>query len=161
MFGLGSSKPAFGGLRLADDAMQLLVEARNEADRLRHEYVATEHLVLALTRQPDGIAAATFAHLGIDCDLVHRSIAEALVSGHGQLKPGAERPYTSRTMKAFTLAADSARELGHTRIGAAHVLVGLMREGRSIGAQMLQHHGLTAESAFEEIRRQAADGGAT
>ncbi|MGH7468859.1 MAG: Clp protease N-terminal domain-containing protein [Longimicrobiales bacterium] len=148
-------------LQLTDDALQLLVEARSESDRLGHPFIGTEHLVLALTQQTDGTAAATLANLGIDREQVRQTISGMIVSGGLDPAPGTERPYTTRTMASFSFAAECARELGHTRVGAAHMLVGLMRERMNIGAQVLHRHGLTAESAVAEIQRRSTEGGSS
>jgi ATP-dependent Clp protease ATP-binding subunit ClpC len=144
-----------GDLPLADDAVRLLAEARVESDRLHHEYLGAEHLVLALTRRAGDPATAPLAPLGVDGDRVRQTLAATLPAGHGALAPGAERPVTSRTRSALALAAESARAIGHPRVGTGHVLVGVLREGRNIGAQVLQHHGLTAVAAAAHARRHA------
>lgn len=147
------------GLPFTDDALRLLAGARDESDRLQHEYIGTEHLVLALTRQAGDPVAAPLAHLGVDGEQVRQTLAATLVPGHRAPAPGEERPYTSRTQQALSLAAESARALGHPGVGTGHVLVGVMREGRNIGAQVLHHHGLTAEAAYTHAARLGAGGG--
>jgi ATP-dependent Clp protease ATP-binding subunit ClpC len=67
--------------------------------------------------------------------------------------PGADRPFTTRTQAVLALAAESARALGQSQVGTGHVLVGIMREGRGVGAQVLGHHGLTTEAADAYVRR--------
>jgi ATP-dependent Clp protease ATP-binding subunit ClpC len=158
MGGADSSEADAGSLPFTDDALRLLAEARGESDSLRHEYIATEHLALALTRRTGGPAAAPLAHLGVDGDQVRQTLATIVRAGTSALAPGAERPYTSRTQKALAFAEESARALGHPRVGTAHVLVGLMRERLNLAAQVLQHHGLTAEAADAHVRRLGADG---
>jgi ATP-dependent Clp protease ATP-binding subunit ClpC len=160
MFGNRSSGMHHQAFQFAEDARALLAQARAESDRLRHEYLGTEHLVLALTRQPDGRAAAALRHLGIDLAGVQQLLEATVKPGHAAPAPDVERPYTSRTQKVFALAAQSAQDLGQTRVGAEHLVIGLMREGLNIGAQALHHHGLTAEAAADEIRRLAGDDGA-
>jgi ATP-dependent Clp protease ATP-binding subunit ClpC len=131
-----------GGLSLTGAASQLLDGAAEEAARLGHGYVGTEHLVLALTRPPHDAALARF---GIDLTGVHGSIAGAVPTGTERAIAAPDRPYTSRTRNALTLAADSARERGQVSVDVPHLLVGLLREGWGIGAQVLHHHGLTLE----------------
>ena len=156
MGGMSIEDPNTGDLPFTDAARQLLADARSESDRLQHEYVGTEHLVLALTRQPDD--AATLARLGIDREQVRALIAMKITPGHAAPALGVERPYTSRTKQAFSFAAESARTLGHTRVGVEHLLVGMLRERKSFGAQVLQRCGLTAEQALEQVQRLSADG---
>jgi ATP-dependent Clp protease ATP-binding subunit ClpC len=107
--------------------------------------------VLALT-ESEGVAATTLEHLGIDRDKVRQTLTETVVAGRIDRVPSGERPYTSRTKKALSFAGESARERGHAFIGPGDLIVGLMREGMNIGAQVLSQHGLTAASAFRMIR---------
>jgi ATP-dependent Clp protease ATP-binding subunit ClpC len=140
-------------LQFTGDALRLLADARGESDRLRHEYVGTEHLVLALTRQAEGGASAVLGRLGVDRDRVRESIAATIGTGRSEHAPGAELPFTSRTRTALALATESARELGQASVGAEHVLLGLMREGLNIGAQILHEHGLTVDGLRRELAR--------
>lgn len=124
-------------------ARRLLVAAAREADRLRHDYIGTEHLVLALTRQPEEVAL--LARLGVDLHRVRRLMEEAVLPGRARVAESAERPYTSRTKRAFSLAAEAARGRGAAGVGVEDILVGLYREGRNIGAEVLQRCGLTMD----------------
>ena len=144
-----------GALPLADDARRLLLEARDESDRLNHEYIGIEHLVLALTRRTGDAATAPLAHLGVDGDQVRQTLATIVVPGESAraLAPGAARPYTTRTQAVLRLASEAARALGQPRVATGHLLVGIMREGRGVGAQVLGHHGLTLEAADAYVRR--------
>jgi ATP-dependent Clp protease ATP-binding subunit ClpC len=152
-----SSKP--GDLPFTDAARQLLADARIESDRLRHEYIASEHLVLALARQPD--AAATLARLDIDPERVHTLIAEKVVRGHAAPAPGVDRPYTTRTKQALSFATESARTLGHRAVGVEHLVIGVLRERKTIGAQVLEQCGLSAERVSEQLQRSVPDGSAS
>lgn len=167
-------------LPLTHDALELLARAADEAGRLGHEYVGTEHLVFAMSRPQNGPqsgpqggpqggprggpVATLLTGAGVDLDAVWRTLAGVVSPGPARPAgaPGGEhhRPYTSRTQRAFALAAESARELGHARIRSIHLLVGLMREGRNPGAQVLAHHGLTAEAAHDGARQLVAHGDA-
>ena len=142
------------GLSFTDEAFHLLAEARREADRLRHEYIGTEHLLLALSGQPDDSGA--LARLGVHGGPVRELILMTVIPGHTDPAPGVKRPYTTRTKTVLSLAAEGARALGHTHIGSAHIILGMMREGRGIAGQVLQRHGLTAERVFEEVQRLSA-----
>jgi ATP-dependent Clp protease ATP-binding subunit ClpC len=155
-----STGPSPADLPFANDAVRLLAQARGEADRLGHEYLGTEHLVLAMIRPPASPSAAVLEGRGVPADQVYRTLAGVLSPGVSALGPDADRPFTSRTKQAFALAADSARELGHARIRSVHILVGIMREGGNIGAQVLAHHGLTADAAQEGARLIVANGDA-
>lgn len=143
-------------LPFTDAARQLLADARVESEHLKHDYVGTEHLVLALTRHPG--EAATLARLGIDGEQVRALLAAQITPGRTVPPAGMERPYTSRTKKALSFAAESARDLRHPRVGVEHLVVGLMRERMNIGAEVLHQSGLTLEHATEQAERLAPDG---
>jgi len=156
MTGLYPDAPEAEDVPFSDAAGRLLAAARDEADRLGHEYIGTEHVVLALTRDADG--AALLPRVGVEPESV-RAMLEAVVGpGHGAPPRGAERPYTSRTQQAFALAAESARAQGQARVGVEHLVVGLLREQMSIGAQVLQEHGLSVEQATAEAQRRGGAG---
>ncbi len=142
-------------LPFSEELHRLLTDASGESARLQHEYIGTEHLVLALTRQTD--YGAPLPALGVDPRRVRTLIDETVRPGRTVLGSDLDRPFTSRTKRALSLAAESARALGHTQVGPAHVLVGLLREGLNIGAQVLAHEGLTAEQAYEFARRSGAE----
>ena len=137
-------------LPLTQDVRQLIADARQESIRLDHEYIGTEHLVLALSHQAD--ATGTFPALAIDPERVDATLSGIIERGQMSLDPSLERPFTSRTKHAFALAAETAHELGHADVGVPHVLVGLLRERLNIGAQVLADQGLTAERAYEYAR---------
>lgn len=149
--------PAASGTPPADtpfspDSLRLLAEARQESDRLRHEYIGLEHLVFAMTRRPHGAASAILATCGVDPDRVRASLAATIGSGDAVPAPAEDRPYTTRTHRVFSLASESARELGHPRVEPVHLLVGIMRERVGIGAHVLGAHGLTAEAVHDAAR---------
>jgi ATP-dependent Clp protease ATP-binding subunit ClpC len=139
-----------GDLPFTNAARQLLAGARSESDCLRHGYVGTEHLVLALTRQPDD--TATLARLGIDREQVRAKITAIIIPGDAAPAAGMKRPYTWRTKQTFSFAAESARTFGHDRVGVEHLIVGMLHEGKGVGAQVLQDLGLTVEQATELSR---------
>jgi ATP-dependent Clp protease ATP-binding subunit ClpC len=141
---------------LSAAVLQLIADAKDESAHLRHEYIGTEHLVLALSRQAGD--AAPLAALAVEPQRVYTLISETVGRGRVALEPEIERPFTSRTKRAFSLAAESAHQLGHTHIGVAHLLVGLLRERLNIGAQVLAHAGLTEERAYEYAQQSGAQG---
>ena len=145
-----------GDVPFTESARRLLVDARVESDRLGHEYVGTEHLVLALAN--DAKTTALLTRLGIGWEQVRASIDSFVRPGRAALPSGAERPYTSRTKRAFAFASEYARSLGHTRVGVEHILVGLLRERVNVGAQALQHNGLTVEHVIGEAQERSTHG---
>ena len=156
---MGETRPAERSateLPFAEAVRELIADARNESARLGHEYVGTEHLVLALSHQAGD--AAPLPVLGIDPDRVYTAMTGIIQRGRSATEPSLERPFTSRTQRAFALAAESARELGHAQIGVPHVVVGLLRERMNIGALVLADQGLTAERAYDYARRDVAAG---
>ena len=130
------------------DAVHLIDRANAESARRNHEYVGTEHLVLALSQQDD----ASLAALGIERHRVYTLLDETIRRGNAPASSAIQRPLTSRTRQAFSFAAAAAHELGHSRIGVPHLLVGLMRDRDTIGAQVLADQGLTEARAFEFAR---------
>ena len=156
MTGMNPEAASGGDLPFTDAARQLLADASSEADGLQHEYIGTEHLLLALTRQ--SVDAATLARFGVDREQVRTLLLATVVPSRAAPAPRVARPYTSRTEKVFSLARESARNLRHAGVGVEHLLVGMFREGRGIAAQVLQHFGLTEERALTEVKRSATDG---
>lgn len=136
---------------LADSALEVLALAREEASRLQHEYVGTEHVALALMRLREGTAARALDELALDRDAVRAMIASMVRPGSVAVAPSVALPYTSRTQAALDLAAEGAAALGHDSVGAEHLLLGLLREARGIGGQILLHHGLSAEAVVARL----------
>jgi ATP-dependent Clp protease ATP-binding subunit ClpC len=155
MSGVGVDAPYAGELPFTDAARRLLAEARRESDRLQHEYVGTEHLVLAMTHEPS--SSTLLSHLGVDRERVRVMLTEIVRRGSAAPAPELVRPYTSKTKKAFSLASESARAFGQTSIGIEHLLVGLLRERTNIGAQVLHELGVTAERALDCAATRPAD----
>lgn len=160
MLGAGFGRPPSGpvnelnslDLQLADSARQLLARARDESERLNHEYIGTEHLALALTRQIEGVVTSALHNLRIDLAQVREAIEATVHPGGASLPAGADRPYTSRTRNVLSLANESAIALGQSEIGAEHLLIGLLREGTGIGGQILMHHGLSPDVVIDRIK---------
>lgn len=135
---------------------ELIAAAKNESVQRQHEYIGTEHLVLALSRQTGG--AAALRALALDPQRVYDLIDGTIRRGDAMLEPNLERPFTSRTKTALSFAQESARQSGRTHIAVADLLVGLMRERMNIGAQVLASEGLTVERAQDYARLNTVDG---
>jgi ATP-dependent Clp protease ATP-binding subunit ClpC len=145
-------------LQLTESAREVLELARDEAERLRHEYIGTEHLVLALTRQTEGLAVTALHNLNIDLGRVRETIEATVRSGSTSPSPDRALPYTSRTHTIFVLARESAFAFDQTDVDPEHLLIGVLREALGVGGQVLMHHGLSADAAVDEIRRLKAGG---
>jgi ATP-dependent Clp protease ATP-binding subunit ClpC len=140
-------------LPFTEAAHRVLALAGVEANRLRHEYVGTEHLVLALVRQTHGILGTALRTLRVDGEQVRAMIEATVRPGTGTAVHDHALPYTSRTRRVFELAKDSAQILGEREIGAEHLLVGVLREAKGVGGQILLYHGLSEAAALDEIKR--------
>jgi DNA-binding transcriptional regulator YhcF (GntR family) len=146
------------GYNFTERVRKVLAIAREEAQRLRHEYVGTEHILLAIIRERSGIGAAVLQDLEVDLDRIRRRIEEGVKKGRAEPPSGPELPYTSRAKKVLELAMSEARELNHSYVGTEHLLLGLLREEKGIAAQVLTEAGVTLEAArAETLRRLAAD----
>jgi Clp amino terminal domain, pathogenicity island component len=121
--------------RFTDRARRVVVLAQEEAGGLKHNYIGTEHLLLGLIRERDGVAAAALESLGISLEAV-RAEVEAII-GQGQSAPTAHIPFTPRAKKVLELSLREALQLGHNYIGTEHILLGLIREGDGVAAQVL------------------------
>jgi len=141
------------GYNFTEHVRRLLAMAREEAIRLHHEYVGTEHIVLGLVRLREGVAVTVLHNLGIDVDRIRRTIDATVKSGQPEGRPKADLPYTSRAKKVLELAMTEAREMHHTYVGSEHLLLGLLREERGIGAQVLVDAGLSLAAARQETLR--------
>ena len=120
--------------------------AREEAIRLQHDYVGTEHILLGLIREGEGVAAAVLTNLSVDLAQVQERIEESVRRGKATIALG-ELPYTSRAKKVLEFAMAEARELNHSYVGTEHLLLGLLREEKGIAAEVLNQLGVTLEEA--------------
>jgi ATP-dependent Clp protease ATP-binding subunit ClpC len=127
--------------------------AREEAARLHHEYVGTEHILLGLIREGEGVAAAVLTNLNVDLDEIQQKIEETVKKGKAPTASGPDLPYTSRAKKVLELAMSEARELNHSYVGTEHLLLGLLREEKGIAAQVLTDAGVNLEQARAETLR--------
>ena len=129
--------------KFTDGARRVLSHAQEEAQRLQHNYIGTEHLLLGLIRVEEGVAAQVLHDLGIELERV-RSAVEFII-GRGERIVLGEIRLTPRSKKVIELAVDEARRLGHHYIGTEHILLGLVREGQGIAAGVLQSLGVNLD----------------
>jgi ATP-dependent Clp protease ATP-binding subunit ClpA len=137
--------------RFTDRARRVVVLAQEEARRLDHSYIGTEHLLLGLIREGEGVAARALKSLEISLDAVRRQVEEII--GRGQQAPSGHIPFTPRAKKVLELSLRESRQLGHNYIGTEHILLGLIREGEGAAAQVLVSLG----ADLNRVRRQVID----
>jgi ATP-dependent Clp protease ATP-binding subunit ClpC len=125
--------------RFTPGARAAMRYAREEAGRFNHHYIGTEHELLGLLREDEGVAAAVLAGVGVELGQV-RAAVEAIIGRGGGPAPE-EIGLTPRAKKVIELAVDEARQLNHPAIGTEHLLLGLVREGKGVGAGVLQRGG--------------------
>ena len=141
------------GYNFTERVRKVLAMAREEAARLHHEYVGTEHILLGLIREGEGVAAAVLQNLNVDLDDITQKIEETVKKGKAAQTTGPDLPYTSRAKKVLELAMSEARELTHSYVGTEHLLLGLLREEKGIAAQVLTDAGVNLEAARAETLR--------
>jgi ATP-dependent Clp protease ATP-binding subunit ClpC len=141
------------GYNFTDRVRKVLQMAREEAARLHHEYVGTEHILLGLIREGEGVAAAVLQNLNVDLDDIQQKIEETVKKGKAAAAAGPDLPYTSRAKKVLELAMTEARELNHSYVGTEHLLLGLLREEKGIAAQVLTDAGVSLEASRAETLR--------
>ena len=121
--------------RFTDRARRVVVLAQEEARMLNHNYIGTEHILLGLIHEGEGVAAKALESLGISLDAVRQQVEEII--GQGQQAPSGHIPFTPRAKKVLELSLREALQLGHNYIGTEHILLGLIREGNGVAAQVL------------------------
>ncbi|MDO8567587.1 MAG: Clp protease N-terminal domain-containing protein, partial [Dehalococcoidales bacterium] len=134
--------------KFSERARRVLTMAQEEARTLNHSYIGTEHILLGLVREEDGVAAKVLVNLGVSLAKV-RSAVEFII-GRGDKPSAGETGLTPRAKKVIELAIDEARQLGHTYIGTEHLLLGLLREGEGVASSVLDSFGITIERARAE-----------
>jgi ATP-dependent Clp protease ATP-binding subunit ClpC len=125
--------------RFTDRARRVVVLAQEEARMLNHNYIGTEHILLGLIHEGEGVAAKALDSLNINLDAVRSQVEEII--GQGQAAPTGHIPFTPRAKKVLELSLREALQLGHNYIGTEHILLGLIREGEGVAAQVLQKLG--------------------
>jgi ATP-dependent Clp protease ATP-binding subunit ClpC len=132
--------------KFTERARKVLSLAQEEAQRLQHNYIGTEHLLLGLVREGEGVAGKVLTSLGVDLKRVRKAVEDII--GRGDRIVLGEIGLTPRAKKVIELAVDEARRLNHHYIGTEHLLLGLLREGEGIGAGVLESFGLS----LQEVR---------
>ena len=137
--------------KFSERARRVLSLAQEEAQRFNHNYIGTEHILLGLVRETEGVAARVLANLGVDLNKV-RSAVEFII-GRGEKPVQGEIGLTPRAKKVVELAVDEARRMNHTYIGTEHLLIGLLREGEGVAAGVLESLGVTLDKVRSETQR--------
>ena len=142
--------------KFSERARRVLTIAQEEARQLNQNYIGTEHILLGLVREEEGVAAKVLTNLGVSLNKV-RSAVE-FISGRGERPGTGETGLTPRAKKVIELAIDEARQLGHNYIGTEHLLLGLLREGEGVAAGVLDSLGVTLERARAETTHTLSQG---
>ena len=138
--------------RFTDRVRRVIYYARDEANRLQHDYIGTEHLLLGIVREGEGIAAKVLGKLDLDFEQIQQAV-ESMVKSSGSSLIVGEIPFTPRAKRVLELAIDEARQLGHNYVGTEHLLLGLIREGEGVAAQVLSELGVDRKRVREEVLR--------
>ncbi len=137
--------------KFSERARRVLSLAQEEAQRFNHNYIGTEHILLGLVRETEGVAARVLANLGVDLSKV-RSAVEFII-GRGERPAQGEIGLTPRAKKVVELAVDEARRMNHTYIGTEHLLIGLLREGEGVAAGVLESLNVSLDKVRSETYR--------
>jgi len=135
--------------RFTDGSRRVVVLAQEEAKMLNHNYIGTEHILLGLLREGNGYAARALESLGISLDAVRQQVEEII--GHGQQAPSPHIPFTPRAKGVLELSLRESLQLGHGYIGTEHILLGLLREGDGVAAQVLVRLGADLDRVREQV----------
>ena len=134
-------------------AQQVLALARKEADRFNHNFLGTEHLLLGLIKLGQGVAVNVLQKMGLDLETVRMEVEKQVGTGPDQKMIG-NIPYTPRVKKVLALASKEAKALNHTYVGTEHILLGLLREGDGVAAQVLKNLDVDIEQTRQEILKE-------
>src|SRR3989337_856605 len=137
--------------KFTERARRVLTLAQEEAQRFNHNYIGTEHLLLGLVREGDGVAAKVLANLGVELSKVRAAVE--FIIGRGERPTPGEIGLTPRAKRVIELAVDEARRLNHNYIGTEHLLLGLLREGEGVAAGVLESLGVSLEKVRTEVTR--------
>jgi len=137
--------------KFSERARKVLSLAQEEAQRFNHNYISTEHILLGLVRESEGVAAKVLSNLGVELSKVRSSVE--FIIGRGERPATGEIGLTPRAKKVIELAVDEARRLNHHYIGTEHLLIGLMREGDGVAASVLETLGITLDKVRAETSK--------
>jgi ATP-dependent Clp protease ATP-binding subunit ClpC len=135
--------------RFTDRSRRVVVLAQEEARMLSHSYIGTEHILLGLVHEGEGVAAKALESLGISLERVRQQVEEII--GQGQTLPGGHIPFTPRAKKVLELSLREAIDLGHNYIGTEHILLGILREGEGVAADVLGKLGADLETVRDSV----------
>jgi ATP-dependent Clp protease ATP-binding subunit ClpC len=142
--------------RFTERARKVVVLAQEEARHFNHNYIGTEHLLLGLLREDEGVAAQALSSLNVTLDEVREQV-ESIV-GYGEEGTGAQAPFTPRSKKVLELALREALQLGHNYIGTEHILLGLVRESEGVAARVLSNLDVDPDKVRREVVRRLGGG---
>src|SRR5579875_3814305 len=134
--------------RFTERAQKVLALAQEEAARLKHPGVGTEHILLGLVREGEGIAAKALTSLGVSAEKIQSEVERII--GTGQSQTGA-MTYTPRAKRVIELSIDEARKLNHSYVGTEHILLGLIREGEGVAARVLANLNISLSKARQQV----------
>ena len=135
--------------RFTDRARRVVVLAQEEARMLSHSYIGTEHLLLGLAHEGEGVAARALESLGISLEAVRQQVEE--IAGRGNVALQGHIPFTPRAKKVLDLSLREALQLGHNYIGTEHILLGMIREGEGVAAQVLIKLGADLDRTRQKV----------
>ncbi|MFA6030020.1 MAG: ATP-dependent Clp protease ATP-binding subunit [Elusimicrobiota bacterium] len=144
--------------RFTERAQRVILIAQEEAKRLNHDYVGTEHILLGLIALGEGVAAQVLANLGVDLRRVRAEIEKIVGTGDNVMLLG-EIPFTPRAKKVLEYAVEEAQHMGHSYVGTEHLLLGLIREEEGVAARVLENLGLRLDVVREEVLNLLGEGG--
>ena len=144
--------------KFTERVRKVIYLARDEANRLQHDYIGTEHLLLGILRLGEGIAAEVLQRLEVDLEQIQQTIENMVKPTGGTLTVG-EIPLTPRAKRVLELSVEEARFLGHNYVGTEHLLLGLIREGEGVAARVLLELGVDRKRVREEIMKSLARSG--
>jgi len=144
--------------RFTERVQRVIIIAQEEAKRLNHDYVGTEHILLGLVALGEGVAAKILSNLGVDLRKVRTEVEKLVGTGDNVMLLG-EIPFTPRAKKVLELAVEEAQNLGHTYVGTEHLLLGLLREEEGIAARVLENLGVKLGDVKEEVINLLGEGG--
>src|SRR5438477_1825218 len=136
--------------RFTDRARKVMQLANQEAQRLNHEYIGTEHILLGLVKEGSGVAANVLKNLDVDLRKIRLEVEKLVQSGPDMVTLG-KLPQTPRAKKVVEYSIEEARNLNHNYVGTEHLLLGLLREQEGVAAQVLMNLGLRLEDVREEV----------
>ncbi|NQT32387.1 MAG: NDP-hexose 4-ketoreductase, partial [Candidatus Omnitrophica bacterium] len=140
--------PAFN--RFTERARKVILLAKEEAKQFNHDYIGTEHVLMGLVKEGEGVASAVLTSLGLDSETIRMEVEKLVQPGPDKIITS-DIPFTPRAKKVIELAMDEARNLGHNYIGTEHLLLGLIREGDGVASQVLLNLGLDLKIVRDEV----------